>query len=87
MRDSYELLLSNSRFPPSTQITILNQNHSNMGMLDALPKNKAHIISLEEENGRLKSMEMQYQLERSNYEAIISDYVRKVRELEEALER
>ncbi len=67
MRDSYELLLSNSRFPPSTQITILSQNHSSLEFLDTLPKSKAKLVSMEEENQRLKSGEIQHQLERSNY--------------------
>jgi len=67
MRDSYELLLGNSRLPPSTQITILSQHHSSLEFLDTLPKSKVHVISMEEENQRLKSAETQHQLERSNY--------------------
>lgn len=88
MRDSYELLLSNSRLPPTTQITILNHNHSNsLGMVDMMPKSRMKILTMEEENQRLRSIEMQQQIERSDYEAKISEYQRKIRELEESLER
>jgi hypothetical protein len=48
MRDSYELLLSNSRTTLSTPITILSKTHSSLGMMDSLPKSKVHIVSLEE---------------------------------------
>jgi hypothetical protein len=46
MRDSYELLLSNTRQTPETQITIINESHSSIGLLTECPKSKLQIVSM-----------------------------------------